>query len=86
MSDIEGFFKNRKDPLTLSAREMEVVELVVQGWDNAEMARQLLLGVKTVEHHLSNIYHKVEVKFDCSNRNMRSYLGTIYRELNKEED
>jgi pimeloyl-ACP methyl ester carboxylesterase len=40
----------------LSARELEVLELVAAGLTNEAIAARLSLSVRTVERHLSNIY------------------------------
>lgn len=43
----------------LSAREAEVLRLVARGLSNDEIARVLVLGVRTVERHVANIYLKI---------------------------
>jgi pimeloyl-ACP methyl ester carboxylesterase/DNA-binding CsgD family transcriptional regulator len=43
----------------LSARELEVLALAAQGRDNAAIAADLTLSVRTVERHLQNIYEKL---------------------------
>ncbi len=45
----------------LSKREMEVVELVLQGKSNKQIASSLAISVRTVEFHLKNIYTKFQV-------------------------
>lgn len=45
----------------LSKREMEVVELVLQGKSNKQIASSLTISVRTVEFHLKNIYAKFHV-------------------------
>lgn len=45
----------------LSARELEVLQLVAAGSTNAEIARKLWITEQTVKFHLSNIYRKLEV-------------------------
>jgi pimeloyl-ACP methyl ester carboxylesterase/DNA-binding CsgD family transcriptional regulator len=45
--------------VALSARELEVLELVAAGLTNNEIAARLVLSVRTVERHLSNIYGKL---------------------------
>jgi DNA-binding CsgD family transcriptional regulator len=43
----------------LSAREGEVLRLVARGLSNAEIARELVLSVRTVERHVANVYLKI---------------------------
>jgi LuxR family maltose regulon positive regulatory protein len=47
------------DPL--SARELEVLELVAQGRSNREIARQLVLSLNTVKGYTRSIYQKLDV-------------------------
>jgi DNA-binding CsgD family transcriptional regulator len=43
----------------LSAREVEVLRLVASGLGNADIARELVLSVRTVERHVANVYRKI---------------------------
>lgn len=45
----------------LTDREREVLELVAQGCNNADIARRLFLSPKTVRNHVSNIFAKLQV-------------------------
>jgi DNA-binding CsgD family transcriptional regulator len=47
--------------IRLSKREKEVVELVLQGKGNKQIAASLGISVRTVEFHLKNIYTKFQV-------------------------
>jgi DNA-binding CsgD family transcriptional regulator/pimeloyl-ACP methyl ester carboxylesterase len=44
----------------LSPRELEVLRLLAQGRSSSEMAHELVLTVRTVERHISNIYRKID--------------------------
>jgi DNA-binding NarL/FixJ family response regulator len=45
----------------LIAREQAVAGLVTHGLTNREIADELVIGVKTVEHHLGAIFVKLDV-------------------------
>ena len=45
----------------LSAREVEILELIAEGRPNADIARRLVLSEKTVRNHISSIYAKLGV-------------------------
>ncbi|ALS25145.1 response regulator [Paenibacillus naphthalenovorans] len=47
---------------TLSEREKEVLALVAKGYSNKEIADQLIISVKTVETHKSNVMEKLKLK------------------------
>ena len=46
----------------LTQRESDVLRIVAQGADNAEIARQLHLGQKTVRNYVSRLYRKLDLK------------------------
>lgn len=48
----------------LTARELEVLRLIVQGYTNRQMAEKLNLSIRTVESHRSNLMSKL----GCSSR------------------
>ncbi len=45
----------------LTEREREVLTLIAQGCNNAEIAGRLVLSPKTVRNHVSNIFNKLQV-------------------------
>lgn len=56
--------KNTFDPkkLGLSQREVEVLELLADGFSNQEVADKLFVSLNTAKTHISNIYTKLNVK------------------------
>ena len=46
----------------LSAREIEVLKLVANGKDNAQIAAELVISPKTVKNHISNILMKLQIE------------------------
>jgi LuxR family maltose regulon positive regulatory protein len=64
-------------PVTLSAREMEVLALIAQGKSNQEISAELYLALNTVKRHAYNIYTKLEVKKRTQAVSRARQLGLI---------
>ncbi len=52
----------RANPDGLTAREMEILALLEQGLSNADIAERLVISPKTVDHHVSAILTKLQVR------------------------
>ncbi len=61
MTDAYIAGKPESESYNLSAREREVVRWVTQGLNSAEVAQQLSITYNTVETHIKNIFHKLNV-------------------------
>ncbi|MCX7743506.1 MAG: response regulator transcription factor [Flavobacteriales bacterium] len=53
---------NLKDPVKLSSREVEILELISQGLTNNEIAEKIFLSVHTVATHRKNLMKKFNAK------------------------
>ena len=49
----------RSNPAGLTARQLEVLELLVEGLTNAEIADRLVLSQRTAEHHVAAVLAKL---------------------------
>jgi DNA-binding CsgD family transcriptional regulator len=49
-------------PSGLTEREVEVLQLIALGKSNREIAEVLVLSVRTVERHITNIYAKIDAR------------------------
>jgi DNA-binding CsgD family transcriptional regulator/tetratricopeptide (TPR) repeat protein len=52
----------RRNQFGLTAREMEVLALMNEGLQNGQIAERLVLSVRTVNHHVEAILHKLGAK------------------------
>ena len=63
--EIAGFVaRGTAAPVALNAltpREVEILERIAQGLDNAQIAAQLTLSEKTVRNHITRIFDKLQV-------------------------
>lgn len=46
----------------LTPREIEVLQLIVQGYTNRQMANKLSISIRTVESHRGNLMNKLEMR------------------------
>ena len=66
----------------LSAREIDVLELVAAGLTNAAIAQRLFISVRTVERHISNIY----VKLGLTGKSARAGAAVAFMALRSPTD
>ncbi len=64
ISKEEDFIRNQAliEQLELSARELEILDLMAQGNSNQEIANSIFISLSTVKTHNQNIFEKLDVK------------------------
>jgi DNA-binding CsgD family transcriptional regulator len=66
--------------IDLSAREIEIVELVAEGLTNQEIAERLTISKRTVDNHVSNVFTKTGAKNRVALLNWAMDHGKICRD------
>ena len=66
--------------MTLSVREMEIIELVADGLTNQEIAERLTISKRTVDNHVSNMFTKTGSKNRVALLNWAMDHGKICRD------
>lgn len=63
--------------MLLSARELQIMQLIAQGLSNREIAAQLYLSIYTVECHIKHIYRKMSVSSRAKAINTAHHIGLL---------
>ncbi|MBI9104051.1 MAG: helix-turn-helix transcriptional regulator [Spirochaetales bacterium] len=71
----EGFYRK----FNISDREKEIIELLIEGMPNIEIAEKLCISINTVKTHVQNIYQKTNV----SNRVQLLHRIKIWNQNNR---
>ena len=66
--------------ISLSSREIEIIELVAQGLTNQEIAERLTISKRTVDNHVSNVFTKTGSKNRVALLNRAMDHGKICRD------
>jgi DNA-binding CsgD family transcriptional regulator len=66
---------SRAGPAGLTPRETEVLDLIVRGATNAQIAETLVIAPKTVDHHVSAVLGKLGV---ASRREAGAAMGRLH--------
>ena len=80
---MEGMFSgdfSNSVQMSLSAREMEIIELVADGLTNQEIAQKLTISKRTVDNHVSNMFTKTGSKNRVALLNWAMDHGKICRD------
>ena len=55
------YIPNQQDDYSLTVRELEILNLLVEGMSNASIAKRLFISIQTVRNHIRHIYEKLQV-------------------------
>jgi len=64
----------------MTSREQEILGLLASGYTNAAIAKSLFIDLKTVEHHINNMYGKLRSVIDFDQRHPRVQAARLYLE------
>jgi len=85
---VTGFMLSEKTEYpfmkALTDRELEILNLLAQGLTNSGIAQSLCIDVKTVAHHLNNIYSKLKEDDEISEKHPRVSVARLYLETTGE--
>ena len=68
----------------LTDRELEILNLLAQGYTNQGIAKMLCIDIKTVAHHLNSIYSKLQDETEFSQKHPRVSAARLYLETTGE--
>jgi DNA-binding CsgD family transcriptional regulator/tetratricopeptide (TPR) repeat protein len=72
-----GRRRTREHPAGLTPREAEVLDLLVTGSTNAQIAERLFLSVRTVDHHVSAVLGKLGISTRSEAADRARVLGLL---------
>jgi NarL family two-component system response regulator LiaR len=82
---LANLISSEKEKSTLSrgltTREMEILNLISRGYTNIAISDSLCIDVKTVRHHINNMYSKLKASTEFDNRHPRVSATNIYLRL-----
>ena len=64
----------------MTQREHEILALLANGYTNHAIARTLYIDLKTVEHHINNMYGKLKSIIDLNEKHPRVEAARLYLE------
>jgi DNA-binding NarL/FixJ family response regulator len=64
----------------MTTREQEILSLVASGYTNAAIADALFIDLKTVEHHINNMYDKLKSSVSFDEKHPRVHAARLYLE------
>ena len=79
------FAEREQGPIKdLTARERHIIDLIARGHTNSGIAKALYIDIRTVQHHINNIYSKLKEDPDFNTGHPRVSAARIYLETTGE--
>ena len=60
-NDLENLYENKNIKNTLTARELEVLKLLIDGKTNSQIAQEIIVSINTAKAHVGSILTKLSV-------------------------
>lgn len=79
------FSEREQGPIKeLTPRERRIIDLISKGFTNSSIANALYIDIRTVQHHINNIYSKLKEDPDFNTGHPRVSAARIYLETTGE--
>jgi len=79
------FSEKEQGPIKeLTPRERRIIDLISKGYTNSNIAKALFIDIRTVQHHINNIYSKLKEDPDFNTGHPRVSAARIYLETTGE--
>lgn len=79
------FSEREQGPIKeLTPRERRIIDLIARGFTNSSIAKALYIDIRTVQHHINNIYSKLKEEPDFNSGHPRVSAARIYLETTGE--
>ncbi len=79
------FSEREQGPIKeLTPRERRIIDLISKGFTNSSIAKALYIDIRTVQHHINNIYSKLKEDPDFNTGHPRVSAARIYLETTGE--
>ena len=79
------FAEKEQGPIKeLTPRERRIIDLISKGYTNSSIAKALYIDIRTVQHHINNIYSKLKEEPDFNSGHPRVVAARLYLETTGE--
>jgi DNA-binding NarL/FixJ family response regulator len=79
------FSEKEQGPIKeLTPRELRIIDLIAKGFTNSNIAATLYIDIRTVQHHINNIYSKLKEDPDFNSGHPRVSAARMYLETTGE--